>query len=91
MNVGIQGDTTASVLITQEKASKILPEEERQQLLRQLKLKWAQINSQFLRLPCTLDTPAKRLRKEVYEAQLAQIEKDVKLLQSSDKIVVTSN
>ena len=77
--------------LPQEKASKILPEEERQHLLRQLKLKWGQINSQFLRLPCTLDTPAKRLRKEIYEAQLTQIEKDVKLLQSSDKIVVTAD
>jgi len=75
----------------QEKASKILPEEERQQLLRQLKLKWAQINTQFLKLPFSLDTPAKRLRKEVYEAQLAQIEKDVKLLQSSDRIIITGD
>ena len=75
----------------QEKASEILPEEERLQLLRQLKLKWAQINSQFLRLPFTLDTPAKRRRKEIYEAQLAQIEKDVRLLQSSEEIVITSD
>lgn len=75
----------------QEKASKILPEEERLQLVRQLKLKWAQINTQFLKLPFTLDTPAKRRRKEVYEAQLAQIEKDVQLLQSNEKIVITSD
>ena len=75
----------------QEKASKILPEEERLQLLRQLKLKWAQINSLFLHLPFTLDTPAKRRRKEIYETQLAQIEKDVRLLQSSEEIVITSD
>lgn len=75
----------------QERASKILPEEERLQLLRQLKLKWAQVNSQFLRLPFTLDTPAKRRRKEIYEAQLAQIEKDVRLLQSSEKIVIATD
>ena len=75
----------------QERASKILPEEERLQLVRQLKLKWAQINTQFLRLPFTLDTPAKRRRKEVYDAQLAQIEKDIRLLQHNEKIVVTAD
>ncbi|CAK0782801.1 hypothetical protein CVIRNUC_005996 [Coccomyxa viridis] len=75
----------------EERASKILPEEERLQLVRQLKLKWAQINTQFLRLPFTLDTPAKRRRKEVYEAQLAQIEKDIRLLQHNEKIVVTGD
>ena len=78
-------------LLTQERASKILPEEERLQLVRQLKLKWAQTNTQFLRLPSTLDTPAKRRRKEVYEAQLAQIEKDIRLLQHNEKIVVTDD
>ena len=78
-------------MLMQERASKILPEEERLQLVRQLKLKWAQINTQFLRLPFTLDTPAKRRRKEVYEAQLAQIEKDIRLLQHNEKIVVTGD
>ena len=77
--------------LMQERASKILPEEERLQLVRQLKLKWAQTNAQFLRLPFTLDTPAKRRRKEVYEAQLAQIEKDIRFLQHNEKIVVTSD
>ena len=76
--------------LVQERASRVLPEEERLQLVRQLKLKWAQTNTQFLRLPFTLDTPAKRRRKEVYEAQLAQLEKDIRLLQHNRNIMVTS-
>ena len=80
-----------SDVLVQERASKILPEEERLQLVRQLELKWSQTNTQFLRLPFTLDTPAKRRRKEVYEAQLAQIEKDIRLLQHNEKIVVTDD
>ena len=38
-----------------------------------------------------MDTLAERLHKEVYEAQLAQIERDVKLLQSSGGNIVTSD
>ena len=34
--------------------------------------------------------PAECLHKGVYEAQLAQIKKDVKMLLSSDKLIVTS-
>ena len=45
----------------------------------------------LLRIPFALDTPAERLRKEVYEAQLAQIDRDIELLQSSGGGIVTSD
>jgi len=54
-----------------------------------LKLKWVCQYQLFLllRIPFILDTPAEHHRKEVYKAQLAQIEWDVKLLQSSEELL----
>eukprot|EP00899_Mesostigma_viride_P016660 jgi/Mesvir1/24996/Mv16953-RA.1 len=57
-----------------------MSEEERQELIRGLKDKWQKINEAYQRLPMTLDTPAKKKRKEEYEAQLIQIDKDIELL-----------
>ena len=68
-----------------------LPEEERQQLLRHLKGKWASINSAYQKMTFTLDTPAKQKRKEQYERQLAEIEKDVKTLERGEVVLVTDN
>jgi len=73
----------------QDQRARELPQEEKEQPVRLLKLKWQQINTEFLKLPFALDTPAKKKRKELYEAQLQQIEKDIKLLERSEKLVVT--
>ncbi|EIE22734.1 hypothetical protein COCSUDRAFT_16080 [Coccomyxa subellipsoidea C-169] len=67
-----------------------LPKEEKDLLVRLLKTKWQQLNSDFLKLPFSLDTPSKKKRKEMYEAQLQQIEKDIWLLQRSEKLVITA-
>ncbi|BDA45687.1 probable Enkurin [Coccomyxa sp. Obi] len=72
----------------QDEQAQELPQEEKEQLIRMLKLKWQQINSDFLKLPFDLDTPAKKKRKELYEAQLQQIEKDIRLLERSEKLIV---
>lgn len=72
----------------QDEQAQELPQEEKEQLIRMLKLKWQQINSDFLKLPFALDTPAKKKRKELYEAQLQQIEKDIRLLERSEKLIV---
>ncbi|KAK9829958.1 hypothetical protein WJX72_008869 [[Myrmecia] bisecta] len=63
-------------------------EEERQQLLRHLKTKWATVNAAYQKLPFSLDTPAKQKRKENYERQLTDIEKDIRLLERGDTILV---
>lgn len=73
----------------QDQRARELPQEEKEQLVRLLKLKWQQINTEFLKLPFALDTPAKKKRKELYETQLQQIEKDIRLLERSEKLVVT--
>lgn len=57
-----------------------MQDEERQELIGALKAKWQQINEQYQKMTFTLDTPAKRARKEKYEEQLVQIEKDIETL-----------
>jgi hypothetical protein len=63
-----------------EEAVDVLTEEERVQLLAGLKANWEAVNKEYQTLSFTLDTPAKKKRKEDYEAQLEQIEKDIKRL-----------
>jgi len=58
---------------------KLLPEEDKQALLRQLKDKWELINHEYQTIThlVKLDTIGKVRRKERYEADLAQLEKDI--------------
>ena len=58
----------------------MLSDEERQKLLDGLKANWAHINKEYQTLSFTLDTPAKKMRKEEYERTLEQIENDIKKL-----------
>jgi hypothetical protein len=73
---------------SQERQLYELPNEEKEKLTRMLKLKWQQINMDYLKLPFALDTPTKKKRKEMYEAQLQQIEQDIRLLDCNDKVMV---
>jgi len=63
---------------------RLLPEEERLMLIDQLKEKWDGVNSTYQQSSvlslASLDTIGKVKRKEMYEAQLAQIEKDIEKL-----------
>ena len=68
-----------------------LPEEERAGLVDALKAKWQDVNkayqgSSVLSL-ASLDTIGKVKRKEMYEAQLAQIEKDIEKLSKKQVFV----
>lgn len=66
-----------------------MSEDERQDLLHHLKIKWAEINQAYqTKMSFVLDTPAKKSRKESYERQLAEIEKDIELLSRGSTIVV---
>lgn len=66
----------------------ILPEDERLGLLKDLKIKWQMANEGYQKLTFTLDTPAKKTRKEKYEAELAQLEKDIELLSRKTVVIV---
>mmetsp|Transcript_30689 Transcript_30689/g.67226 ORF Transcript_30689/g.67226 Transcript_30689/m.67226 type:complete len:87 (+) Transcript_30689:1086-1346(+) len=66
-----------------------LEEGERLELIDQLKAKWDDVNATYQRSSvlslASLDTIGKVKRKEMYEAQLAQIERDIEKL--SKKVV----
>jgi len=63
---------------------RLMPEEERNELVRALKTKWDEVNKRYQSTSvlslASLDTIGKVKRKEQYEAQLAQIEKDIEKL-----------
>ena len=56
---------------------RLLAEEERLQILDGLKQKWSQLNTQYQTMSFTVDTIAKRRRKEQYERELAELERDI--------------
>jgi hypothetical protein len=63
-----------------QEAIEVLTEADRERLLAGLKANWEAVNKEYQTLSFTLDTPAKKKRKEDYEAQLEEIEKDIKKL-----------
>lgn len=65
--------------------------EERSQLLKHLKLKWASVNAAYQKMTFTLDTPAKQKRKEEYERQLTEIEKDIRMLEKGEHLLVVQD
>jgi len=73
---------------------RLLPEDERLSLIDDLKQKWDDVNVQYQQSSvlslASLDTIGKVKRKEMYEAQLAQIEKDIEKL-SKKNIYVREN
>ncbi|KAJ7297326.1 hypothetical protein O6H91_05G047400 [Diphasiastrum complanatum] len=68
--------------------SRRLEEGERQELIAMLKQKWQQVNEAYQKISFTLDTPAKKSRKEEYEEQLMQIERDILTLSRRVVLVV---
>ena len=63
---------------------RLMTDEERSELVTALKKKWDAVNSMYQQSSvlslASLDTIGKVKRKEMYEAQLAQIEKDIEKL-----------
>ena len=65
-----------------------LSQDERANLLRHLKEKWASVNTGYQKMTFTLDTPAKQERKENFERQLGEIERDIQMLERSEIVLV---
>ena len=63
-----------------ENSIEMVTEAERDALLSGLKINWERVNKEYQTLSFTLDTASKKQRKEAYEAQLEQIENDIKKL-----------
>jgi hypothetical protein len=68
-----------------------LSAQERTELVGHLKTKWSSVNTAYQKMTFTLDTPTKQKRKEAYEQQLADIEKDIQLLERGEIILVVED
>lgn len=60
--------------------TRMMANNEKMAMLEGLKTNWDRINKAYQTLSFTLDTPAKKQRKEEFEAQLEQIERDIEKL-----------
>merc|ERR1712159_986423 len=60
--------------------TRMMANDEKMSMLEGLKTNWDRINKAYQTLSFTLDTPAKKQRKEEFEAQLEQIERDIEKL-----------
>jgi len=67
--------------------TRMLSEGERIEMLNGLKTNWDRINKAYQTLSFTLDTPAKKQRKEEFEAQLEQLERDIERLSKRNVFV----
>jgi len=67
--------------------TRMLSEAERIEMLNGLKTNWDRINKAYQTLSFTLDTPAKKQRKEEFEAQLEQLERDIERLSKRNVFV----
>merc|ERR1711998_822889 len=67
--------------------TRMLSEGERHEMLAGLKTNWDRINKAYQTLSFTLDTPAEKQRKEEFEAQLEQIERDIERLSKRNVFV----
>lgn len=65
-----------------------MTEDERDELLYELKMKWAKLNKAYAGLSFSLDVPSHRRRKESLEKEMTQLEKDIKSLRGKQVVVV---
>ncbi len=65
-----------------------LSPDERADLLRHLKVKWASVNDAFQKQPLSTDTEQKKHRKEELARTLAELEKDIKTLERGETVLV---
>ncbi|OWR50426.1 enkurin isoform X2 [Danaus plexippus] len=71
-----------------ESLCKLINEQERQALLKDLKYNWQLMQKAFLQLPMLTDTIPKILKKTKMEQELRQLEKDIALVESNPYIYV---
>merc|ERR1711977_355522 len=67
--------------------TRMMANDEKMSMLEGLKTNWDRINKAYQTLSFTLDTPAKKQRKEEFEAQLEQIERDIERLSKRNVFV----
>jgi hypothetical protein len=67
--------------------TRVLDNNQKMEMIEGLKTNWDRINKAYQTLSFTLDTPAKKQRKEEFEAQLEQIERDIERLNKGNIFV----
>merc|ERR1711865_716812 len=67
--------------------TRVLDNNQKIDMIEGLKTNWDRINKAYQTLSFTLDTPAKKQRKEEFEAQLEQIERDIERLTKGNILV----
>ena len=65
-----------------------MSEEERDELLVELKMKWAKLNRACTGTFLVSDVPSHQRKKEQLEHEMTQLEKDIKTLQGRQVVVV---
>jgi hypothetical protein len=88
-NQRIQKEQEAAEAHRQSK-QRPLTTDEREEIANGLKAKWQNLNAQYQKIThmTVLDTISKVRRKESYERELDQVEKDIKLLGRNEPIIV---
>ena len=73
-----------------EAKRRLLPAVERASVIESLKAKWERVNAEYQQMThmTVLDTMSKVRRKETFEAELTQIEKDIALLGRNEDIYI---
>lgn len=70
--------------------AKQIPESERQELLKGLKVNWAALNKAYSAQSLCIDNLNKQFRKESLERQMASLEKDIDLIERNTVILIAS-
>ncbi|XP_077597040.1 enkurin-like [Stigmatopora nigra] len=70
----------------QHETMKCLSDKECQDIIEGLKQKYSELNSEYLRLPFMIDTPSMKTKKVRLEAEMKQLEDDIKLLDRFESI-----
>jgi len=78
------------ILLLQEAGQSVsqLSVDDRAQLLLHLKRKWGSINHAFQGFSLAVDSEMKKHRKEELERQLAEVERDIKMLERGQTVLV---
>ncbi|XP_024367970.1 uncharacterized protein [Physcomitrium patens] len=74
----------------QHPGTRRLEGDEKQKIVNGLKIKWAVVNAEYLKLPFIADTDAQKIRKNRYEQELENLQRDISLLSRKTVLVADS-
>jgi len=72
-------------------AASVLSDSERSTLLHHLKKKWGSLNEAYQKGGLCVDSQPKKVRKEEMERQLAELERDIKMLERGETVLIVDD